>query len=174
MRLSERFALIRPLEEMELALVRGAIENPALVDAHEEAVLRTALALARLYKVRADGREIGVMSLLDEYGLKPKLMVGTSIGAVLALFRSRLPRFDQDEIVNIVRTLSWRKLFRAISTEHRYGLPAALRLFLRAGIGRWFGTDEKAGAIKLSQLPIKTIITVSGIRKGKLPHPVEF
>src|SRR5262249_8641741 len=81
---------------------------------------------------------IGVMSLLDEYGLKPSLLVGTSMGAILALFRSRLQRFDQDEIVNIVRTLSWRKLFRVISTENRYGLPAALRLFLRAGIGRWF------------------------------------
>lgn len=264
MRFDERFQLIRPLEEMEISLVRGAIENPSLVDAHEEAVLRTALSLARLYKVRQDGRDIGVgawlapfreemerrlkpvllparggriartevlphlkdlkdrtlhtrdelirrlkgrvtyeavdqelrhkalvlvagggggagyvyigvMSLLDEYGLKPKLLVGTSIGAVLALFRSRLPRFDQDEIVNIVRTLSWRKLFRAISTENRYGLPAALRLFLRAGIGRWFGTDrEGAEAVKLKELPIKTIITVSGIRRGKLPHPVEF
>ncbi len=89
---------------------------------------------------------IGVMSLLDEYGLKPKLLVGTSIGAVLALFRSRLPRFDQDEIVNIVRTLSWRKLFRVISTQNRYGLPAALRLFLRAGIGRWFDADPLAAA----------------------------
>src|SRR5439155_6705829 len=118
---------------------------------------------------------IGVMSLLDEYGLKPRLLVGTSIGAVLALFRSRLPRFDQDEIVNIVRTLSWRKLFRAISTENRYGLPAALRLFLRAGIGRWFGAEGAGGGgVKLSELPIKTIITVSGIRRGKLPHPIEF
>lgn len=264
MRFDERFALIRPLEQMEIALVRGAIADPALVDAHEEAVLRTALSLARLYKVRGTaGRDIGVgawlapfreemerrlkpvllpargriartellphlkelkdrtlrtrddllgrlkdrvtfeavdqelrhkalvlvagggggtgyvyigvMSLLDEYGLKPKLLCGTSIGAVLALFRSRLPRFDQDEIVNIVRTLSWRKLFRVISTENRYGLPAALRLFLRAGIGRWFGTDrEGAEAVRLRDLPIKTIITVSGIRKGKLPHPVEF
>ncbi len=261
---AERFALIRPLEEMEIALVRGAIANPSLVDAHEEAVLRTALSLARLYKVRGEaGRDIGVgawlapfrdemvrrlkpvllpargriartellphlkelkdrtlrtrddllgrfkgrisfeavdqelrhkalalvagggggtgyvyigvMSLLDEYGLKPKLLAGTSIGAILALFRSRLPRFDQDEIVNIVRTLSWRKLFRVISTQNRYGLPAALRLFLRAGIGRWFGTDrEGAEAVRLKDLPIKTIITVSGIRKGKLPHPVEF
>jgi predicted acylesterase/phospholipase RssA len=262
-RFHERFALIRPLEEMELSLVRGAVANPGLVDAHEEAVLRTALSLARLYKVRQEGRDlgvgawlapfreelerrlkpvllpqrgkilrsmlmphlkelkdrtlktrdhlltrfkgrltfeavdaelrhkalvlvagggggsgyvyIGVMSLLDEYGLKPKLLVGTSIGAVLSLFRSRLPRFDQDEIVNIVRTLSWRKLFRVISTENRYGLPAALRLFLRAGIGRWFGTDrEGAEAVRLKELPIKTIITVSGIRRGKLPHPVEF
>ena len=248
---------------MEIALVRAAIADPTLVDAHQEAVLRSALSLARMYKVRVGEKEItvggflapfrdeidrrlktvllpangkiqkslllphlkelrertlhtrdelvkrfdgrlpleavdhelrhkalvlvagggggtgyvyiGTMSLLDEFGLKPKLLVGTSIGAVIGLFRSRLTRFDQDEIVNIVRALSWRKLFRVISTDNRYGVPAALRLFLRSGIGRWFGVDnvDGAGAMRLRDLPVKTIITVSGIRKGKLPRPLE-
>ncbi|MBL8920779.1 MAG: patatin-like phospholipase family protein [Myxococcaceae bacterium] len=263
MRLRERFEIIRPLEELESALVRGALENPSLVTAHEEAILRTALSLARLYKVHQDGREVGVgaclspfredlarrltpvllpksgrieraqvlpqlrelkettlatrdsmlqrfkgrltfdavdrelrhkslvlvlgggggsgyvylgvMALLDEYGLTPKLLSGTSIGAILSLFRSRMRRFEQDEVVNIVRTLSWRRLFRVVSTENKYGLPAALRLFLRSGIGRWFGVDTRGGeALTLAQLPIKTLITVSGIRAGKLPHPLEF
>ncbi|MBL8933200.1 MAG: patatin-like phospholipase family protein [Archangium sp.] len=263
MRLRERFEIIRPLEELESALVRGALENPSLVSAHEEAVLRTALSLARLYKVNQAGRDLGVgaaltpfreelsrrltpvllpksgkiqraellphlrdlkertlntrdslvqrfkgrlsadavdheirnkalvlvlgggggtayvylgvMALLDEYGLSPKLLSGTSMGAILGLFRSRMRRFEQDEVVNIVRTLSWRRLFRAVSTENKYGVPAALRLFLRSGIGRWFGVDTRGGeALTLSQLPIKTLITVSGIRTGKLPHPLEF
>lgn len=263
MRLRERFEIIRPLEELESALVRGALENPSLVSAHEEAVLRTALSLARLYKVNQAGRDLGVgaaltpfreelsrrltpvllpksgkiqraellphlrdlkertintrdslvqrfkgrlsaeavdheirnkslvlvlgggggtayvylgvMALLDEYGLSPKLLSGTSMGAILGLFRSRMRRFEQDEVVNIVRTLSWRRLFRAVSTENKYGVPAALRLFLRSGIGRWFGVDTRGGeALTLAQLPIKTLITVSGIRQGKLPHPLEF
>lgn len=261
MRLSERFQATRPLEEMELRLVQAALDDHRLVDAHEEAVLRTALSLARLYKVRHAGRDLGVgaflqpfkdeiqrrlgpallapkiertqllphlkdlkertlatraevvrhfegrapesafdteirhkalvmvlgggggtgyvyagaMGLLDEYGLKPQLLVGTSIGAVLAMFRSRVAIFDLDEIMAIVRSLSWRKLFRVISTQNRYGLPAALRLFLRSGIGRWFGADHpEVGGVRLSQLPIRTIVTVSGIRKGKLPRPVEF
>lgn len=263
MRLRERFEIIRPLEELESALVRGALENPSLVSAHEEAVLRTALSLARLYKVNQSGRDLGVgaaltpfreelsrrltpvllpksgkiqraelmphlrdlkertintrdslvqrfkgrlsaeavdheirnkslvlvlgggggtayvylgvMALLDEYGLSPKLLSGTSMGAILGLFRSRMRRFEQDEVVNIVRTLSWRRLFRAVSTENKYGVPAALRLFLRSGIGRWFGVDTRGGeALTLAQLPIKTLITVSGIRTGKLPHPLEF
>jgi predicted acylesterase/phospholipase RssA len=261
--LKERFEITRPLEEMEISLVRGSLANPGLVDAHEEAILRTALSLARMYKVRHQGHDVGVgawlepfrleierrlgpvllpgrgplnrmsllphlkelkdrtlevrdglakrfenrlsaeaidrelrhkalvlvsgggggtgyvyvgvMSLLDEYGLKPELLVGTSIGAILSLFRSRVARFDQDEIINIVRGLSWRKLFRAISTENKYGVPAALRLFLRSGIGRWFGADHpQGGGLKLSELPIRTIIAISGIRRGKLPHPLEF
>lgn len=261
MLLKERFEINRPLEEMEIALVRGALDNPKLVDAHEEAVLRTALSLAKMYKVRESGRDIGVgafllpfreeidrrlkpvlmapkieraqlmphlkelkektlytrsqlekrfegrlspqaidhelrhkslvlvsgggggtayvyvgvMSLLDEYGLKPELLVGTSMGAILSLFRSRVDRFDQEEILSIVRSLSWRKLFRVISAENRYGVPAALRLFLRAGIGRWFGADHPARpALKLKELPVKTIITVSGVRAGKLPRPLDW
>lgn len=264
MRLRERFEITRPLEEMELALVRAAIAEPKLIDAHEEATLRTALSLARLYKVNHEGRDVGLgayldpfredlarrlgplllppgsakltraqllphlrdlkertintreqvvrrvahrvpaeaidrelrekslvlvmgggggtayvylgaMSLLDEYGLRPKLLVGTSMGSILSLFRSRMPRFEQDEVVGIVRSLSWRKLFRTLSTENRYGVPAALRLFLRSGIGRYFGVDSRGSeGPKLEDLPVKTIIAVSGIRKGKLPHPLEF
>ncbi len=263
MRLKERFEITRPLEEMELALVRAAIADPKLLDAHEEAVLRTALSLARLYKVNHEGRDVGVgaflqpfredltrrlgpvllpakgpiqrsallphlrdlkertintrdqlvrrfanrlpfeaidrelrhkalvlvmgggggtayvylgvMSLLDEYGLQPKLLVGTSMGSILALFRSRMVRFEQDEVVGIVRSLSWRKLFRTLSTENRYGVPAALRLYLRSGLGRYFGVDSRGNdGPKLSELPVKTIIAVSGIRAGKLPHPLEF
>ncbi len=263
MRLRERFEITRPLEELELALLRGAIADPKLVDAHEEAVIRTALSLARLYKVHHAGRDVGVgaslapfredvarrfgpvllpargpiqraqllphlrdlkektlatrdqlvrrfsdrlpfeaidkelrekalvlvmgggggtayvylgvMSLLDEYGLRPKLLVGTSMGSILALFRSRMARFEQDEVAGIVRSLSWRKLFRTISTQNRYGVPAALRLFLRSGLGRYFGVDSRgSNGPRLKDLPIRTIIAASGIKAGKLPHPLEF
>lgn len=248
---------------MEIVLVRSAAAAPELVTPLEEAVLRTAISLARLYRVRHDGKDIGVsaslmpfrdevmrrfkpvllsgraprrdelvplakdfrdhvrrvrdevikrnshrlpaeaihrelthkalvvcagggggtgyvymgaMALLDEYGIRPSLMCGTSIGAILSLFRSRLAHFDQTEMVNIVRGLSWKKLFRAISTDNRYGLPAALRLYLRAGIGRYFNASSDAAApgMKLSELPVPTIISVSGIRRGMLPHPLEF
>ncbi len=265
MRLTERFKVNRPLEEMETALVRAAQLQPELLTPPEEAALRTALSLARLYKVRHEGRDVmmggalrafredvarrlspvllsrraprrdelvplarvlrenalrmrdallarfdgdvpreailreirqkelvlvcgggggtgyvylGVMALLDEFGIRPKLLVGTSIGGILCLFRSRMSRFDQVEMVNIVRGLSWKKMFRAISTENRYGLPAALRLFLRAGLGRYFNALDEKGeptpGVRLNELPVPTIIAVGGLRRGMLPHPVEF
>lgn len=66
-------------------------------------------------------------------------------------------------------------VFSAVSTENKYGVPAALRLLLQSGIGRWFSINTSGGeALTLAQLPIKTLITVSGIRMGKLPHPLEF
>lgn len=260
--LRERFQITRPLEEMELQLVRSSHRDPELVNPIEEAVLRTALSLARLYKIRHEGRDVGVgaflapfredvhrrleplllrkkppareelvpvirdlrestlqtreallhrvkdrlpeetihreirnkalvlvsgggggtgyvylgiMDLLDEFGIQPKLMVGTSIGAVLSLFRSQMPRFDRSEMINIVRGLSWKKLFRAISTESRYGLPGALRLLLRAGLGRYFdASPDRGSGVRLKDLPIPVITSVSGVRRGMLPHPVDF
>jgi len=263
MNLQERFEALRPLEQMEVSLVRASAEDPALVTAHEEAVARTALSVARLDALSHQGRQVevgsllapfreelkkrlepvllngkpvrreslaphlpwlkaeglarreavvawardvvpaeaiykeirekalvlvagggggtgyvylGVMSALDELGFRPRLMAATSIGAILCLFRARAERFDQTEMVNIVRGLSWKKLFRLISMESRYGLPAALRLFLRAGIGRYFhaGGEPSGRGLRLSDLPVPTLIPVSGIRRGMLPHPVEF
>jgi len=261
--LKERFAITRPLEELEISLVRAAAADPSLLDPMEEATVRTALSLARLYKVRHEGHDVGmgafltpfreevsrklapalsgkkpprrdqllpllgglrestlrtredllrrfrdrlppdaidreirnkalvivagggggtgyvylgVMSLLDEAGMKPSLLVGSSMGAILSLFRARVARFDYGETMNIVRGLSWRKLFRIISTESRYGIPAAMRLFLRAGIGRHFGvaSEQHGTGLRLKDLPIPTLIAVGGIRRGMLPHPLEF
>jgi predicted acylesterase/phospholipase RssA len=260
-RLSERFATTRPIEEMECALVRAVVADPGLLSAVEEATLRTALGLARIYRVRHEGRDVGVgaalapwreeilrrvgpvlrrktpprrdellplardlrdatrrerdallarhahrlpreallrelthkslvvvagggggsgyvylgaLSLLEEHGLRPALLAGTSMGAILSLFRARAPHFDQADIVNIVRGLSWRKLFRVVSTENRYGLPAALRLYLRAGIGRFFRSGPGEPGTRLGELPVPTLVSVSGIRRGMLPRPLEF
>ncbi|QRK14148.1 patatin-like phospholipase family protein [Archangium violaceum] len=249
---------------MEMALVRATVDSPSLLDSREEAVLRTALSLSRLYKLRHEGHDhsvetwtaplrenvsrrlgpvllgkrritrdqlvphvrdlrapllklraelvqhlhgrvpeevlhrelqhkslvvvagggggtayvyMGVMSLLDEHGLKPSLLAGTSMGAILMLMRSRMARFDQGELVGIIRNLSWRKLFRFISTENRYGMPAAMRLFLRAGLGRYFnagpGSPLDAG-LRLKDLPVPIIVAVGGIRRGMLPRPLEY
>jgi predicted acylesterase/phospholipase RssA len=261
--LSQRFQTLRPFEEMELALARAVVATPHLLDGREEALLRLALSLSRLYSVRHQGEEypvegwlagfrdqvmrrlgplllssrpltrdriapqawelreptlraredlvhhlaahvpaealyrelynkslvlvagggggvgyvyLGVMSLLDEHGLRPAMLAGTSIGAIISLMRSRLAHFDTSEAMSIIRSLSFRKLFRFISTESRYGLPAALRLFLRAGLGRYFhaGLHSPHSGMLLKDLPVPTLVTVAGIRRGKLPHSLEY
>ncbi len=56
----DRTADLRSLEQREVALVRALMRNPSLLDARGEAGLRTAIALARLHHLPADGGEIDV------------------------------------------------------------------------------------------------------------------
>ena len=116
---------------------------------------------------------LGAYKLLEECGIRPALIAGTSIGAILGAMRARSPRYDTGEVLNIARGLSWSKFFHLLSMESRYGLPAALRLYLRASFGKYF--EHRDGRpFTLKELPIPLITTVSGIRAGVLPRPLEF
>src|SRR5690349_7786273 len=55
---------------MEISLVRAALANPRLIDADEEAVIRTALSLARMYKVPHQGHDVGVGAWLEPFRLE--------------------------------------------------------------------------------------------------------
>src|SRR6476620_6719230 len=113
---------------MELALVRGAIANPSLVDAHEEATLRTALSLARLYKVRQDGRDIGVGAYLApfreeiERRLKPVLLpprgkiIRTELLPHLKDLKDRTLRTRDD----LLTRLKGRVTYEAVDQELRH------------------------------------------------------
>ncbi len=116
---------------------------------------------------------LGAFALLEQYGLTPRLLAGTSMGAVLQLFRARRIRYQPDEVGDVLRSLSFRKLFRVLQTESRYGLPAALRLYLRHGVGQFLqGPDGHP--LSLDQLAIPLIVTVTGVRNGALPHDPSY
>lgn len=257
----DRTAVLIALEQREVALVKALLREPTLLDGRAEAAVRTAIQLARLYRVPVEGGEVdveklveplreevlklldvaqvrpgnvpapeklrpvatilrdlagrtlellhqhgagrfprealerevrekklvvaagggggvgyiylGAFKLLEEYGLKPALIAGTSIGAILGAMRARSLRYDTGEVLNIARGLSWSKLFHLLSMESRYGLPAALRLYLRATFGRYFEHHD-GRPYTLADLPIPLVVTVSGIRSGVLPRPLEF
>ena len=260
--LTKRHAAVRPLEDMEVALVRASLEAPGWLSELEETKLRYALSLARVCEVRAsDGRDVdltdfthplrellkdtlspllldrrgiverpelsalipivwdrveqerarirqatasmipwedveaeirekrlvlvcgggggtgyvflGAFHALEDRGLRPALLSGTSIGAILAGFRARQRAFDAAQVVEVVKDLSWPKLFRPISVRSRFGLPAPLRLYLREGIGRHFLLDGEA-PMTMRDLEIPLIVTIAGIRAGELPHDLEW
>src|SRR4051812_36988359 len=52
---------------MELTLVRRASETPGLITSREEGILRTALSLARMYRVRHQATDIGVGAFLAPF-----------------------------------------------------------------------------------------------------------
>jgi predicted acylesterase/phospholipase RssA len=116
---------------------------------------------------------LGAFALLEQYGLTPRLLAGTSMGAVLQLFRARRIRYQLDDIAEVVKKLSFRTLFRFLQTESRYGLPAAMRLYLRQAIGEFLeGPDGHP--LTLDQLAIPLLVTVTGVRNGALPHDPSY
>jgi hypothetical protein len=116
---------------------------------------------------------LGAFSLLEQYGLVPRFLAGTSMGAVLLLFRARRIRWHPDDVSEAMRGLSFRTLFRFLHGESRYGLPAAMRLYLRAAIGDFLkGPDGHP--LTLAQLAVPLVAAVTGIRNGALPRDPSY
>lgn len=112
---------------------------------------------------------LGAFALLEQYGLVPRLLAGTSMGAVLLLLRARRLRWQPEDVAVAMRGLSFRSLFRFLHGESRYGLPAAMRLELRSAIGEFLeGPDGHP--LALGQLAIPLVVAVTGIRNGALPR----
>lgn len=116
---------------------------------------------------------LGAFQLLERYGLVPRLLAGTSMGAALALFRARRVGWQADDAARVLSKLTFRTLFRFFQGESRYGLPAALRLYLRAAIGEYLcGPDGHP--LTLGQLAVPLIVAVTGVRNGALPHDPSY
>ena len=55
MLLRERFRRLKPLEDLEVDLVRASLARPGALPQQAEAALRWAMALARLHTLPGDG-----------------------------------------------------------------------------------------------------------------------
>ncbi|HET9553311.1 MAG TPA: patatin-like phospholipase family protein [Anaeromyxobacteraceae bacterium] len=116
---------------------------------------------------------LGAFDLLEQYGLTPRLLAGTSMGAAIGLFRARHARWRAEEVAEVVRGLSFRTLFRFLETGSRYGLPAAMRLCLRAAVsGHLAGPGGQVPALR--DLAIPLVVTCTGLRTGALPRDPEY
>lgn len=108
---------------------------------------------------------VGAMAVLDEAGLSPQLLAGTSMGAIIAAFRCKQQDFSLGNIRQLLQRLSWRKVFRLFETSSRFGLPATLKLYLREVIGHEFERDGKF--LRLCDLEIPLRVTLAGISQGE-------
>ena len=115
----------------------------------------------------------GAWSLLHRRGLQPELISGTSIGALMGLFRARRKVFDGAPLVAAARRLSWDRVFRVLKLESRYGLPATLRLYLRAAIGSLFLSPDGV-PLRFRDLEIPLLITTTGIGVAALKHDLAY
>ncbi len=115
----------------------------------------------------------GAWSLFHRRGLQPELIAGTSIGSLMGLFRARRRVFDGAPLVAASKRLSWDRVFRVLQIESRYGLPATLRLYLRAAIGSLFESPD-GRPLTFADLEIPLLIVTTGIGVEALKHDLSF
>lgn len=116
---------------------------------------------------------LGAFALLEQYGLVPRLLAGASMGATLLLLRARRLRYSEAELREALAGLSFRGVFRFLETESRYGLPGAMRLYLRQAVGGLLQAPD-GRPLTLADLPIPLVVAVTGIRNGAVPHDPSF
>ena len=115
---------------------------------------------------------IGAWDVLQHAGLVPGYVIGSSIGAVLGLFRARSRQEDFDEDIALAKSMNADELFQFASIRTRFGFPGIMRLYLHAGIGSAF-LDDARGPLLLSDLEIPFEAVVAGIRRGAMDESPE-
>ncbi len=115
----------------------------------------------------------GAYMLLDRAGLQPELIVGTSMGGLIGLFRARRRRFDMAAMYAAGRSLSWGKVFRVLDSGSRYGIPATLRLFLHEALGPLFRRAD-GNTLTMQDLEIPTRLITTGITLEGLKHDLAY
>ena len=117
---------------------------------------------------------IGAWEVLQSAGLVPGYVLGSSMGAVLGLFRALRKDGDFDEYAALAKSMSRDEVFRYVSLNTRYGFPGIMRLYLHAGIGSAF-LDGDGRELLLQDLEIPYEAIVAGVRRGALgENPEEY
>ena len=115
----------------------------------------------------------GAYRMLHRKGLQPELLAGTSMGSLISMFRARHLAFDGATFVAAARQLSWNNIFRVLEMESRYGIPATLRLYLRAGLGNLFEMPGGRSAT-FRDMGIPLLIVATGITMDALRHDLSY
>ena len=108
-------------------------------------------------------------------GVFNPIIGGTSIGALLCMFRARKRAFDWAALVAAARRLSWNTVFRALDMDSRYGIPATLRLYLRTSLSGLFQSPNEEGrTLRFAELEIPTLVVATGLGVEALKHDLSY
>jgi predicted acylesterase/phospholipase RssA len=116
---------------------------------------------------------LGAFSVLEQLRLRPRLLVGSSIGSVLGLFRAREESFRDSTVRAVTHGLTFTKLFRVLDTDCRYAMPGTLRLYLRTSLSRFF-MREDGEAMRIRDLAIPFIVVVTGVQRSLVPEVQDY
>jgi len=115
----------------------------------------------------------GAFRIIHRNGLQPALLAGTSMGSLISMFRARHRQFDAAKMVAAARQLSWPTVFRVLDMDSRYGIPATLRLYLRAALGNLF-TLSNGRMATFRDLEIPLLVCVTGVTVDGLRHDLGY
>ena len=116
---------------------------------------------------------LGCYTALDRHDLVPSLMVGTSIGALTSVFRSRTRHYDLAVAVAAAKELTWTDVFKVLEVDSRYGLPATLRMYLQSALGPIINRDRER-PLTLSDMEIPLYVMVTGITVDALKYDLNY
>jgi len=114
---------------------------------------------------------LGTFSVLESRGIVPRLIVGASIGSILGMFRARELHYRDSMVRAVTHGLTFKKLFRVLEVQSRYGVPGPLRLYLRSALSRFF-VSPSGEAMRIGDLEIPFICVVSGIKRDALRRDI--
>lgn len=110
---------------------------------------------------------LGVFSVVAELGLTPSLIVGSSMGALLGLFRSISLEYDPGAIaLGLPRPSEFRRVFSPYRGFSRFGFPGAMELRIRPVAKEIFSTILGQSVPPINETPIPLRPVVTGLRTG--------
>ncbi len=159
-------ALVTSEREELLSLYKGRLSQKAL----DAAVQTRPLALALGGGGGTSFIFTGAFAALEEAGIIPDAIAGSSMGAILGLYRAKTKHFDLEDLKRVATPMVWSRLTQSLDQGSRFGLPATFRLDLHDVFGPEF--QKEGRTMYLSDLAIPFRVTVAGIADAdveKLP-----
>lgn len=110
---------------------------------------------------------LGTFSVIAELGLTPSMIVGSSMGALLGLFRSISLDYDPGAtVMGLPRPAQFRRVFSPYRGFSRFGFPGVFELKMRPLATEIFSTLLGRPIPNLSETPIPLRPVTTGLRTG--------
>jgi len=137
-----------------LSLYSGILPKAAL----DEATRRRPLTLTLSGGGGTSFVFVGAFQALEESGIIPSAITGSSMGAILGAYRARTKHFSLDNIDSLVEKTSWTKIAQAYSGTSRFGIPGTFRIYLRDVVGHEFERDGEFMRLKDLAIPLRVCV----------------
>lgn len=166
--LSKKITLLAQKERQDLLSIFSLMPKEAL----DKATRRRPLALTLSGGGGTSYVFIGALHAMEESGIIPSVISGSSMGAIIGAYRSLRKHFDLDMLKDLIAKTLWHKVAHPYSGPSRFGIPAALRLYLRDIVGHEFEINGQP--IKMCDLAIPLRVCVAGLSAKSQPKEEEL